>query len=244
MVAATGEQLAVPLLLTVTLSTLLLVMLLPATPRSQPRPVVPGRRLRYLRVLLRTQRFWQLVAFALLSGVAFEAVGSLSGSWLVDRGMQANGIATFRLISALLMASGAWLGGRMCDHRGANTVARWWLLILAASIAATALADLSSLPSVAVTLYATTYCAIGAFTASSYALFMNHANGPLAATVFSTFMGPTNACEAWSSKVAGALQVRSSYGTTMLLLAALSLLALPLLRSPAARRTRLERDQA
>jgi hypothetical protein len=42
----------------------------------------------------------------------------------------------------------------------------------------------------------------------------------------------TNACEAWAGRVGGTLQVANGYGVTLLLLAALSLLSLPLLRLP------------
>jgi MFS transporter, PAT family, beta-lactamase induction signal transducer AmpG len=209
--AATGERLAVPMLLAVILGTL------------------PGRRMRYLRVLLATPRFWRLVVFALIGGAGFEAAGSLSGSWLVDRGFEANGIATFRLISAVLMAIGAWLGGRMADHQGARFVTRTWLVALASLLAATALCDLAPMNSVAAICYAITYFAIGAFTAGSYALFMQNANGPLAATVFSAFMGSTNACEAWAGKLGGEVQRANGYGASLLLMATLSLLALLLL---------------
>jgi len=129
------------------------------------------------------------------------------------------------------MAVGAWLGGRMADQRGAGFVARAWLLAMATLIAATALSDLSSLRSTCLVFYAGTYFCIGAFTAGSYTLFMQNANGPLAATVFSAFMGLTNACEAWSGRAIGALQVALGYGPSLMLLAALSLLSLPLLRS-------------
>ena len=227
--AATGERLAVPMLLAVILGTLLLVVLMPRVAVAKAIAPLPGRRMRYLRVLLATPRFWRLVVFALIGGAGFEAAGSLSGSWLVDRGFEANGIATFRLISAVLMAIGAWLGGRMADHQGARFVTRTWLVALASLLAATALCDLAPMSSVAAICYAVTYFAIGAFTAGSYALFMQNANGPLAATVFSAFMGLTNACEAWAGKLGGELQRANGYGASLLLMATLSLLALLLL---------------
>jgi MFS transporter, PAT family, beta-lactamase induction signal transducer AmpG len=227
--AATRERIAVPMLLAVILGTLVLVVLMPPGSEAKRPAPVQRRRTRYLRVLLATPRFWRLVAFALIGGAGFEAAGSLSGSWLVDRGFESSGIATFRLIGAVLMAIGAWLGGRMADHRGARFVTQAWLVVLASLLAATALCDLAPASRVATMFYAITYFAIGAFTAGSYALFMQNANGPLAATVFSAFMGLTNACEAWAGRLGGAMQMASSYGASLLLLAALSLFALLLL---------------
>ena len=42
------------------------------------------------------------------------------------------------------------------------------------------------------------YAAIGVFTASSYALFMDHTEPAVAATQFTAFMALTNACESWA----------------------------------------------
>lgn len=221
--ATTGERLAVPMLLSVLAITLLLVAFAPPVLANGRGPAPPGRRRRYLRLLLRTPRFWRLIAFASLSGAGFEAAGSLSGSWLVDRGFVDGDIATFRLVSAGLMALGALLGGRIADRHGAGRSARCWLVALAITIVGTGFTD-------SVVSYATMYFGIGGFTAASYALFMQNARGPLAATVFSAFMGLTNACEAWSGRVGGVLQVGNGYAVALSSLALVSLLAWPLVR--------------
>jgi MFS family permease len=228
--AGTGERLAVPMLLAVLCGTLLLVAFVKVDPHRTARPPVPGRRRRYLTVLLRTGRFWRLLAFALLAGAGFEAAGSLSGSWLVDRGFGNGDIATFRLTSAGLMAAGALLGGRLADARGARRTCARWLVVLAVAIGLTAAIDGIASSGVTVLCYAGVYFGIGAFTAASYALFMQNAAGPLAATVFSAFMGLTNACESWAGRLGGSLQVEHGYGVAWLALALLSIPALVLLR--------------
>lgn len=222
--AATGVQPAVPLLLGVLAITLLLVAFAAPAKEEERRRTPPGRRLRYLRALLRTPRCWRLCAFALLAGAGFEAAGSLSGPWLVDRGHTDDAIAWFRLANAGLMAFGALLGGHLADRRGAARSARLWLVGIAALIAITACTD-------SVFAFAAIYFGIGGFTASSYALFMQNARGPLAATVFSAFMGLTNACEAWAGRAAGTVQVHHGYLVALVTLAAASLLAVPLIRA-------------
>lgn len=229
--ASTGERLAVPLLLGVLAATLLLVSFAPGLdgdPAAARRGSRAVRRGRYFRALLRAPRIWRLVAFALVAGAGFEAAGALSGSWLVDRGFTDDAIATFRLVSAALMAAGAWVGGRHADRRGAGSSARTWLLVLAALLFLTAALG-------SAVLYAAVYFGIGAFTASSYALFMRHSNGPLAATVFSTFMGLTNGCEAWAGRLGGAIQASGGYAVALAAMAAVSLLAWSL--PPRRRRT-------
>lgn len=224
--ATTGERLAVPALLGVLGVTLLLAGFAPIdAAQDVDRRPPPGRRSRYLRVLLRTPRFWRLVAFALLGGVGFEAAGALSGSWLVDRGVDDAVIGTFRLVGAALMAGGALLGGAWADRRGARRVARLSLLALAGLVTAAGVTG-------SIALFALVYLGIGVFTAASYALFMQGATGPLAATVFSAFMGLTNACEAWAGRGGGALQRAFGYGPALTTMALLSLLGWWLLPPP------------
>jgi hypothetical protein len=75
------------------------------------------------------------------------------------------------------------------------------------------------------------YLFIGAFTASSYALFMGMTETGVGATQFSAFMASTNACESWSSLAVGRLAPPLGYGGAFVVMAAISLCALPLLRS-------------
>jgi hypothetical protein len=53
--------------------------------------------------------------------------------------------------------------------------------------------------------------------------------------VFSAFMGLTNACEAWASRLGGKLQGEHGYAVAMLALSGLSLLTWPLVRGRLAR---------
>ena len=71
--------------------------------------------------------------------------------------------------------------------------------------------------------------AIGVYTASSYAMFMDLTRPGIAATQFSAFMGATNGCEAWSVWAMGRLQADHGYAIALLFLCGASLLALPLL---------------
>lgn len=222
--ARNGEQIAVPLLLAVLATTLVLIACAKVPPRHERAAIPVGRRRRYLCVLLRTPRVHRLIAVALVAGAGFEAAGSLAGPWLVDRGYGDFGIGTFRLANAGMMAIGAWFGGRLADREGAWVAARRWLIALSALLAATSITG-------SVVAYAAVYLGIGGFTAASYALFMQHATGPMAATVFSAFMGLTNACEAWASRLGGVLQREHGHAFALALLTAVSLGALPLLRS-------------
>jgi len=70
-------------------------------------------------------------------------------------------------------------------------------------------------------LFAALYVAIGLFTASSYALFMDLTDPRLGATQFSAYMGATNACESWSAVLGGRLIASSGYP------AAFAVMALP-----------------
>lgn len=210
--ARTGEGLAVPLMLGVLMVASVVVLTI-RFDAGADRPVGGGqaagrlrsRSRRYLKALLAAPRFWRLVAFALLGGAAFEAAGALSGPWLVRSGLDDDGIATFRLASAALMAAGAFFAGRLVDRHGAARITSRAALMIAGVVGLIALSG-------SVIVYALLYAAIGALTAASYALFMRTARGPFAATVFSGFMGLTNGCEAWAAAVAGGLAVRLGTG--------------------------------
>jgi hypothetical protein len=84
------------------------------------------------------------------------------------------------------------------------------------------LADTSLPLSVAV------YFAIGALTASCYALFMTLSRGEFSATRFSLLMAMTNACEAWAGFVGGRFAAQN-FGLTLLTLTLVACVAaLPL----------------
>ncbi|MBP1689319.1 MAG: hypothetical protein H6Q33_5462 [Deltaproteobacteria bacterium] len=84
-------------------------------------------------------------------------------------------------------------------------------------------------PVLLIALTAVDVC-IGAFTASSYALFMELTDPALGATQFSTFMAATNACESWSSAAVGRMIPAIGYPGAFSLLALVSLATLPVLR--------------
>ncbi|QDV06648.1 muropeptide transporter [Planctomycetes bacterium Poly30] len=233
--AGDANGVAVPMLLAVLGITLAMVVFAPlsASPAREGAHVEerPSWRstLAALRSLITSRSVLRLVAVALIGGAGFEAAGSLSGSWLVDRGLTDDGIATFRLISAGLMAAGAVAGGWLAGRVGALRATSLTLVSVALVVAVAALLNAGS-PPLALAGYGGVYLALGAMTAASYALFMGHAAGPLAATIFSAFMGMTNACEAWAGRVAGILQADHGYGAAMMAMAAASLIALVPLR--------------
>jgi hypothetical protein len=71
---------------------------------------------------------------------------------------------------------------------------------------------------------------------------MDLTDARVAATQFSAFMGATNACEAWSVRVAGQLVPTQGYPVAFATMALVSLVALPLVallrRAPVADDTR------
>jgi predicted MFS family arabinose efflux permease len=73
------------------------------------------------------------------------------------------------------------------------------------------------------------YLGIGAFTAATYALFMDLTDPEVGSTQFSAYMGATNLCESWSARVGGDLAARAGYPAVFGLMPAVSLLSLTLL---------------
>jgi MFS transporter, PAT family, beta-lactamase induction signal transducer AmpG len=69
---------------------------------------------------------------------------------------------------------------------------------------------------------------VGAFTAASYALFMNLTDPRLGGTQFSTFMAATNGCESWSAAAGGRLAAGPGYPAAFVVLSGVSLAALAL----------------
>jgi predicted MFS family arabinose efflux permease len=111
-----------------------------------------------------------------------------------------------------------------------------WSFALSALLAITALLDHARIDTWSLGAYALVYFGIGGFTAASYAMFMHNASGPLAATVFSAFMGLTNGCEALAAWLGGMLHRERGYPLAIALPAVISLGALLLLRGVRGRR--------
>jgi len=205
--------------------------LLAATSRllvSPPRDASGhGALARLKRAVWRPDVFYGIL-FALVGGVAFEALGGIASAYLVDRGYDRAGIGTFLGVATVAcVVAGSLLGGRLTDGLGALRATAWALVGVAATVAATPLApDGAAL----FLLLGAFYFGIGVFTASSYALFMDLTEVGLAATQFTVFMAATNLCESWSVFAAGRLAGPFGYRTAFLVVAAVSLLGLPLLR--------------
>lgn len=239
-----GDRIAVAFLVLAVAATAVLVALHPPVPERPPRARL-RRMLRFAAALLRSRRIWFLALFALVGGAGFEAAGALFDAWMVDRGHDRDAMAGIRLGTAAAMAAGAVLGGIVADRLERRRAAGLWLVAVALVALLVALADARGAAGSALAGYVALYFALGGFTAASYGLFMASASGPLRATVFSAFMGLTNFCESWSGHAAGQIAGgaegatgRVDYAPAIAVMAAISLLGLPLL-SAARRRPRI-----
>lgn len=226
---------AVVLLVVAVLASMLLLAL--AYREGSPGPRESGGRSPRLRDLLlsaaRRKETWAALLFAALAGAGFEAAGALAGPFLVDRGFTAKEVGWFyTLPSVLAMMAGSIAGGLAADRWGRRrSVAAFQILLGAAILALAALAAAG--PAAPATTFwvslTAIYLGIGLFTASSYALFMDLTDPRLGATQFSAYMGATNLCESWSAGLGGRLAAGPGYAASLTVMAALSLVALPLL---------------
>lgn len=170
------------------------------------------------------------LAFALTAGTGFEAIGALSGTYLIDRGLDSETVGwlrTFLIVGAMIL--GGLVGGSLTDALGTHRCTRTSLLALVATHLALALVEgLGASSGSLVALLVTTYFLYGVFIASSYALFMELTEPALAATQFSLFMAATNGCESWASWAAGQLVERAGYAPAFFALGLVSLTAVPL----------------
>lgn len=170
------------------------------------------------------------LAIALLAGGGFEFFGISAGPRLIDLGRSESDVALFfGLFAPAGLALGALLGGIVTDRIGPLRGTGLSLAMLSLILSSIAVDDLAPVFDGAhVYWFAVAYFAIGALTASSYALFMGLSHGDFAATRFSLFMAMTNACEAWSGFVGGSF-ASASYGLTLMsLTAAACFAAIPL----------------
>lgn len=193
-----------------------------------------------LREALRLRSTWLGLGFALTGAAGFEAAGQLAGPFLVDRGVNTDTIGVFfgvYVVSATL--AGGLLGGWVSDRSSRTRILLWCTAAVVVTVAAVGLLDLLARPGATILIAALVamYLAVGLFTVTSYAWFMDLTHPRLGATQFTTFMAATNACESWSAWAAGQLTTWHSYGMAMLVMAGVSLAAAAWLL-PAARRGR------
>jgi MFS family permease len=227
----------------------LTVVLLGGRPPGTADERAFGQRLRGLAASLRKalarRRTWLAMLFAASAGMAFEAVGQVAGPFLETHGYSKEDIGWFYLPVALLTSAGAILGGYLSDRLGRRRAAAIAVAVVAALVLALAGVDyfLDQLePNAAPAagrqddasgaryyLLTALFLAIGFFTSATYALFMDLTVPGVAATQFAVFMGMTNLCESWSTRVVGALAGDRGYPAAFTIMALASLLTLPLL---------------
>jgi Major Facilitator Superfamily len=231
--ASVGDRTVVLLLIAVVWSSLLLVLATrePAAPAA-PLSVRASATLARLRDALGRRRTWLGLLFAAIAGAGFEAVGGVVGPYLVDRGVATGAVGLFfSLVSVPCMVAGALLGGLAADRVGRRRTVAAFLVGLAAAIVLLAVADAARAgTAVRLLLLGVVYFAVGLFTASSYALFMDLTDPHIAATQFTAFMALTNACESWSVFAVGKLIPAYGYPAAFTIMSACSLLGLPVLR--------------
>ncbi|GMU32464.1 MAG: MFS transporter [Planctomycetia bacterium] len=201
----------------------------------------PSQRLaRYVPLMksaLASRVTWLGLAFALVGGCGFEAVGSVAGPLLIDSGLDQRWVGIFFIVFAL---PGALAGGRLADRLGRRCAVTWLVVAMASVIGLISAALMLKIGGLGalVALMGTLYVLIGAFTASSYAMFMDITRKELGATQFSAYMGATNLCEAWSARSVGTLHGRFGYGPAFGIMAAISLVSVPILMAIGSRRKR------
>ncbi len=174
---------------------------------------------------VRSRTTWLGLGFALVAGAGFEAMGALAGPFLIDAGVGVDSTGLFFGVPVVLaMLAGGLTGGRFADRgERRRTVART-LVLLCCLVASLGVAQQAGLPGfILMGLMTLAYFAIGLFTASSYALFMDFTDPRLGATQFSTFMAATNGCEAWAAWAGGRIVGGAGYGAALLIMPLIAL---------------------
>ncbi len=186
----------------------------------------PRFSLKSLLPHLRAPAMLSGMVIALLSGAGFEFFGVSVGPRLVEEGGGGGTLAAFYgLIAPAGLAGGALLGGVLADRRGVVMATAVSLAVLTAVLLTVAVGEMADvLGSVRLPLSGCVYVAIGALTATSYALFMTLSRGEYSATRFSLLMAMTNACEAWAGFVGGRF-AGQSYGMTLMALTVVACVA-------------------
>lgn len=178
----------------------------------------------------KSKHTWLVLAFALSSAAAFETVGGMAGPFFTDHGIDSKTIGFFFGIPVVAaMLSGGLIGGFIADRINKVTSVKIFLcaiVLVVINISFTDIFMLNKSVSTWIILFTAMYLFVGAFTTSSYALFMNFTNTKSGATQFSTYMAATNACEAWTMFVAGGIVSMHGYAVAFLIMCGVSVLSL------------------
>jgi predicted MFS family arabinose efflux permease len=213
-----------------------------ALARGEPAPTAPAgpgafaRSWAVLREVARRRATWLGVVFATLGGGGMEAAGSVAGPLLVDRGFSEAAVGRFFAVPAVVaMALGSLVGGRLSDRGRRRTAAAIQLVVMTLVLLALAVTSAGGAPpGLLVTALTGAYAMFGAFTAASYALYMDLTDPDLGGTQFSSFMAAVNLAAVWGGWAVGRLAASFDYPAALATLAIASLGALALL--PAMRR--------
>lgn len=231
----------VMLLIMVTVFSAVLVMAIPmqektAAEQSADEPLQTSRRHKTwdgVKAALTQRNTWVGLIFALTGGACFKALEVMYGPFLIDRGFNEAEVGRFASLPMIaLMICGSLLGGTLSDRFGRRVLVGSVLVMICAAVCLMAACDLAmdlDRSPILLTCLAFAAFAIGIFTSSSYAMFMDHTQPAVAATQFSAFMGMTNGCEAWTSWAAGRITADSGYPQAFLALCLVSMLSLILL---------------
>ena len=226
-----GESTTLPLMIACIWCSGLLVWFAPepATSAHALNSQQPRRFLKTLRAVFAKRSTWLALLFAATGGAAFESVGSVARPLLIDFGLTEDAVGLFSALPAVIgMAAGALLGGYLADRFGHRATVRAVGMMLASVVAILALALLVQCLSPFTLQCTITLCYLltGAFTAATYALFMDITDPALSGTQFSTFMGATNLCEIWVGLLTGYLASQFGYAMPFLLLSVVAAAAL------------------
>lgn len=203
-----------------------------------------------LRIAFRQRTAWLGLAIAATAGAGYEAFAGLLGTMLTDFEASDAAIGAYFAFPVVgLMITGSLCGGLLTDRWGKPRVLSGAILALAAWIAVITLClAVAALPVAAVMcLAAPVYLLLGVLNAALYALLMDSTDPRVGGTQFSAYMGATNLCESNAVAIAGfvagsgvaagseASSASAVYTFAFVIPAAISLIALPLIKQVAKR---------
>ncbi|NCN27801.1 MFS transporter [bacterium] len=177
------------------------------------------------------RKFLILGVIALLSAFSLEAITGITTPLLIKQGFIETKVGWLLSGTLFTMLLGGLLGGKLSDKFSAKTIFFWSGLCLAPIVILVGLFDKTSAPTLLVASLYLSYALVGAFTASSYAYYMEQAKGSMEATKFTFLMAITNLCESSSAYTTGQLAVApGSYLKAFTVCGIISLVGLTLLK--------------